>query len=106
MGTFYIKRGKNFFPTDNANVIVERLLPAGNYIVNFNQMTNEFSLETIDNFILPSKLYGHNPQQAERILSTFQNRENGTGVMLAGEKGSGKSLLAKVVCVEAAKLAI
>lgn len=43
---------------------------------------------------VPSKIYGNPTAYAERYLKTFISRENfNTGVALAGEKGSGKSML-------------
>jgi hypothetical protein len=57
-----------------------------------------FYLEIADKFKMPSHLYGKTPQQAERIVTTFLARPNATGVFLEGEKGSGKTLLAKLIC--------
>lgn len=71
-------------------------IPAANYSVSQNPMTGEFYLSRIDPFVLP-KLYGEFEKKASRILQTFRDRPNSTGVLLAGEKGGGKSLLAKTV---------
>lgn len=72
-------------------------LPVATYSVGFNGLQNYFFLQKIDDFTLPSKMYGEEIERADRILETFLDRPAGTGVVLAGEKGSGKTLCAKKV---------
>jgi hypothetical protein len=100
--TLYIKKAATFFVANNEELDVHQVLPPGNYIVKFNELKNEFYLERIDSFVLSGKLYGRTTRNADRILRTFESRTATTGVMLAGEKGSGKSLLAKKIAVEGA----
>lgn len=57
-------------------------------------------------FELPPKLYGHHAQHAERILHTFLKRKATTGVLLAGEKGTGKTMVAKLVATKASEMDI
>ena len=59
-------------------------------------------LEQAEDFTMPSKLYGNTIKHRDRILTTFNSRPAGTGILLTGEKGSGKTLLAKSLCLEAA----
>ena len=92
--TFYIRNGTSFRVTDEANVNITKKLPAGNFIVKQDLFGNLF-LDRIDPFEMPSKLYGDCLKHTSRILQTFMSRDNSTGVMLNGEKGSGKTLLAK-----------
>lgn len=48
---------------------------------------------------IPDMLYGDIQYRAERIINTFLDRTTqSTGVLLSGDAGSGKTLLAKVVC--------
>lgn len=101
--TYYIKNGNTYRPTDESNVDIRTSLPVGNYVIKADQFGNLF-FEVIDSFSFSSKRYGNNPRHTQRILDTFMSRENATGVMLVGEKGSGKSLLAKTVSIEAAKI--
>jgi len=54
----------------------------------------------MEGFNLPSKLYGNTSSQASRIVSTFLDRPASTGVLLVGEKGSGKTLLSKAISIE------
>ena len=60
-------------------------------------MTNQLYLEGIEVFDIQGKIYGDTVKRAERILYSFMDRPSGTGVMLTGEKGSGKTLLAKML---------
>jgi DNA polymerase III delta prime subunit len=66
-------------------------------------MDGPLYLEHIESFEVKGKRYGDLDKNTDRILNTFMSRTASTGVMLAGEKGSGKSLLAKNLAIEAAK---
>ena len=44
---------------------------------------------------VPDKLYGDTEEKTKKILNTFKSRSHSTGVLLAGTKGSGKTLLAR-----------
>jgi hypothetical protein len=76
-------------------------LPPEVYTVREHPVTEELLLERIDNFTMPPKRYGNNDKYAERILHSFEKRNMATGVLLCGEKGSGKSLLAKTMACKA-----
>ncbi len=104
--THYIRRGASFTPSSETALDIHKLLPVGNYIVKMDPFEN-FYLEQIESFSLPGKLYGNTQRHAERILNTFNDRRNKTtGVLLSGEKGSGKSLLAKNISIVAASQGI
>lgn len=75
-------------------------LPAGNYVIKKNEMTGQLFLEAIDKFEFNGKIYGDTMKRAERILYAFEDRPATTGVMLTGEKGSGKTLLAKMLSIK------
>jgi hypothetical protein len=49
-----------------------------------------------------TKVYGNHGTMAKRIYCSFKDRENNTGVLLAGTKGSGKSYLGRLLSQEAA----
>jgi energy-coupling factor transporter ATP-binding protein EcfA2 len=100
--TYFLRNGNTFRPSDELSLDLHHTLPVGNYIIKQDQFSNLF-FEGVDSFEFTSKRYGDNIRNTERILSTFLSRESSTGVMLAGEKGSGKSLLAKMLSIEAAK---
>ena len=75
-------------------------LPAGNYVINKNEMTGQLFLTGVDMFEFSSKVYGDTMNRVHRILHSFEDRPAATGVLLSGEKGSGKTLLAKLLSVE------
>ncbi len=74
-------------------------LPAGFWTVSRDPLGNYF-LSRGDLTGVPSVLYGETDKRAAHIISTYKRRaEQGknTGVLLSGTKGSGKTMLAKVV---------
>jgi len=60
-------------------------------------------LVTAPSFNLPPRLYGNVYARAERVLNTFEQRDNSTGVLNIGRKGSGKTLLSKCIANLAAE---
>lgn len=94
--THFFKSG-NIFQVSGGSDIYEQL-PVGNYVLKLNPMTG-FYLEEVDQFKLPSKIYGNTNSHCQRILTTYQQRGRNTGVLLVGEKGSGKTLLMRQVAI-------
>jgi ATPase family associated with various cellular activities (AAA) len=94
--TYYLRDGNTFRVTDESAIDIAKSLPTGNYTVKYNEMGSFFYLEQIAPFT-GTKLYGDTQKNAERIFRTFMSRESSTGVLLNGEKGSGKTLLAKTL---------
>lgn len=101
--TFFVRNGNNFSVTADGGIDIHDTLPAGNYIVKFNEMTNTFYLERVEKFESIGKVYGDSLRNADRIISTFLDRTASTGVMLTGEKGSGKTLLARTLSIKLAE---
>ena len=97
--THYIYNGNNVSIAPQGALDIRSKLEPVNYVVKFNEMTGQYSLEKTEMFVLPKKLYGDISFKAERILNTFKDRDKSTGVLLVGEKGSGKSQLAKLCCI-------
>jgi hypothetical protein len=102
MSAYFLKSGNTYRVTSKEAMDLHEALPGGNYVIKEDQFGNLF-LETIDNFEFKGKRYGDNIRNADRIISTFLDRPTSTGVLLTGEKGSGKTLLAKNVCMESSK---
>lgn len=103
--SFFIRNGNTYRVAANDSLDIQEKLPVGNYTIQEDQYGNLF-LETVESFVAPKKLYGDTDSRARRILNTYQHREVSTGVMLTGEKGSGKTLLAKTLSIRAAELGI
>lgn len=101
--SYFMKTGNTYRIARKEALDLTEHLPGGNYTVGKDEMSGQFFLEHIDNFNIPSKIYGDCLKHTDRVIRTFMARENATGVMLTGEKGSGKTLLTKNVCAELAK---
>ena len=104
--TYYIRNGNQFDVAKEKALDIQDHLPAGNYIVKQRPMEGPLYLEGVDDFQSVKKLYGSTTKDAERILNTYKSRGISTGILLNGEKGSGKTLLAKTLSIEGAKLGI
>lgn len=106
MSNTYLQSGSQFRIRDGKDMIAHKDLPPGNYTVKFDKNANEFYLDVVADFELPSKIYGKNTDYSTRIINTFGDRPLTTGVLLSGIKGSGKTLLAKQTSIAAAKIGI
>lgn len=104
--SYFIRNANMYRIASDDALDIQTTLPVGNYTVKFDQMSNTFFLEMVDSFSQVKKLYGDTQRHSDRILNTYESRTSSTGVMLAGEKGSGKSLLAKTLSIEGAKKGI
>ena len=100
--SYYMKSGNTFRIATKESMDLHEQLPAGNYVVKQDPFEN-FFIEHIEDFTMPTKLYGDTARNTDRIINSFWNRDQSTGVMLVGEKGSGKTLLSKNISVELAK---
>lgn len=98
----FLKSGTTFRPTSKDSMDLHDMLPADNYTVKKDQH-GQLYLEKIESFTPIGKYYGNTLKHTSRIVNTFGDRIVSTGVMLTGEKGSGKTLLAKNVSIELAK---
>lgn len=104
--TYFLKSGTRFNVSTKEAMDLHDKLPVGNYAVKFDQQSGCFYLQNIETFEIRGKVYGDTRKQAQRILNTFNDRPTSTGVMLTGEKGSGKTLLAKMLAVNAAEAGV
>jgi hypothetical protein len=87
-----------FLKSDDQLKAVDRQLAPGVYSVNILP-TGEYYLKQIDEFTRPPKMYGDTTANAARIFNTFRSRPSTTGVLLTGEKGSGKTMLARELSI-------
>lgn len=104
--SYFFRNGNNFTVADENAVDMHKKLPVGNYIVKKDPMSGALFLQMIEQFKPIGKLYGTTTKDATRIVNTYMSRTASTGVLLTGEKGSGKTLLAKTLSIECAKLDI
>jgi len=99
----FLPNGKSYKVGDASQAVVLDNLPVANYSLSQDDYGN-FWFNQIDDFTLPEKLYGNCTQNADRIVETFSKRAQSTGVLLTGEKGSGKTLLAKTLSTKLAEI--
>lgn len=100
--TYFLKSGNTYRVTTKEAIDLHETLPAGNYVVKMDPHENLY-IEHIDSFDSPKKMYGDVQAKTDRIIQTFMNRDKSTGVLLTGEKGSGKTMLSKNVCIDLQK---
>lgn len=101
--TLYIRDGSRFNVTADANIDIHNTLPAGNYTVKFDDFRKCYYLDQVEAFRPVKKVYGNCQSRSTRIINTFLERESSTGVVLNGEKGSGKTLLARQLSMDLAE---
>lgn len=98
--TLFLK-SKNRFTVSSENALdAHKQLPRGLYSLLYDMNIGYYLQETTP-FSFSGKKYGENIFMTERIFNTFLDRDCSTGVLLCGEKGSGKTLLSKTLSIKA-----
>src|SRR5687768_7672540 len=77
---------------------IHDVLPVGNY--HLRQDIMGFYLEKGKDFTFPKKIYGSVPEDVKFYSEAYRSTEKNLGIVLNGEKGSGKTLLATLLCKE------
>lgn len=95
MKNVYLQNGSIFNAVDTDAVHVHEKLPVGTYTI--NATLKGFEIVRVDDMSVSGKLYGDVDKRANRILNTFEDRPNSTGVLMSGQKGSGKTMLTRRV---------
>ena len=96
----YIKQANSFDVHPDDAIDQHKKLPVGTYTV-MTSMERGIYLETTKNLDIDHKVYGNPESMANRMLETYDSRRGNTGALLSGNKGSGKTLLAKMMAVKA-----
>lgn len=92
----------NTFNVFGEDVQTYKTLPVGTYKVDFSPMTG-FSLQRYDNLEVKEKIYGKTPEKVKKVLDTFKAFNRNMGIILSGQKGSGKSLFVANLAEEGRK---
>lgn len=75
----------------NESTILDKLPPQV-YSVSFHPMLG-FSLNILKSRLeIPSKIYGKTALKTEKCLKSYRKRPQSTGILLTGDKGTGKTL--------------
>lgn len=97
--TMFVRKGSKLFSERKENLIIENSLPNNVFCLKVDEY-NVLYLEEMEPFVIPDKLYFDIEKYTNRIIQSVNDRNSNTGVLLSGEKGSGKSLLAKNISVK------
>ena len=95
------QRGTTYNIYGDELIVLDKLEP-GFYTVNFNPMFG-FSLTKQHEFSINEKIYGNHTQKVAKALNAFEKSERNLGAIFSGDKGTGKSLSSKLICIEAVK---
>lgn len=96
----FLKVGKSVNFKFNTEGLECDLTPGMVYNIIVDRYTNAVSLEESGSLSLPSKVYctARDERFIDKVVNSYNLSENGfTGVMLAGLKGSGKTVMAKMI---------
>lgn len=78
-------------------------LPSHTYVVYFSPQEG-FYLQKIDDFKnMENKIYGNHEQKINKVVRSFNQTNRSLGVILSGDKGSGKSLFSQLLSEHAVR---
>lgn len=101
MTTQYLRHNDTYHIAPDVSGVAIDDLPAGFYRLCYNDKADMYWLQIANPLKLIPKAYGNAYQHQARIMDTFNERtEIPTTVLLEGYKGTGKTLLAKKLCVD------
>jgi DNA replication protein DnaC len=94
-----LKSNENYSLVSN-HVEIKDSIDVGIYDIEQHPMSLEFSLVKRDynEFNLPNKIYGSYDSLVDRVVKVYEMENKNLGVLFVGEKGTGKTLLAKQIC--------
>lgn len=96
----FLKVGKSINFKFNTEGLECDLTPGMVYSIDVDRYTDAISLEETSGLSLPSKVYctQRDERFIDKVINSYNLSESGfTGVMLAGLKGSGKTVMAKMI---------
>jgi DNA polymerase III delta prime subunit len=93
-----IQSGHRFSLTDVS--ATHSKLPVGNYMLKKDPRSGEFYLVQKESFILPKKVYGDHSVVDRWLQSWKYNSNKNLGILLAGLKGTGKTITAQKFCMD------
>lgn len=96
----FLKVGKSINFKFNTEGLECDLTPGMVYNISVDRYTDAISLEETSGLSLPSKVYctPRDERFIDKVINSYNLSESGfTGVMLAGLKGSGKTVMAKMI---------
>lgn len=96
-----IQQGSKFRIYDDSVRTYDKL-PSSTFNIGYSQQEGCYLIQR-QNIEVPEKSYGEHNSKTIKVLESFRNFERNLGVILSGDKGIGKSMFAKLVCMKAMK---
>jgi hypothetical protein len=93
----YLKQGKEVFDLSDYSILEN--IDNKVYSFGFHQFKGCFLQEEND-LTVPDPLFDVDKGFREIVLKSFENNQFSTGVILSGDKGTGKTVCAKLLCIE------
>lgn len=90
----------SIFKICNDNIQTYDQLEPSLYTIQYSQK-EEFYLQKQQFFTIKENIYGTHLSKASKVIDRFTKANRNLGVLLSGEKGTGKSLFAQLVCIKA-----
>lgn len=81
----------------NPKSMTEKLQP-GVYSVHNSPMAGYFLNFVKHEFDVPNKIFGNYSTKADKVIHSYQDRPEPTGVLFTGVKGAGKTMLVEIIC--------
>ena len=91
----WIQNGSNYKRVEG-NVSNVDTVPKGIYNIGLS-MTGWYLERTADEFVFNYKVYGLQSKFIQHVLTAFENTKGNFGILLNGTKGTGKSVVAKIL---------
>ena len=74
-------------------------LPVGYYRISWNEKEG-YSLIKTNELSLDEKVYGVHESKVNKVVESYKKFNRSLGIILSGDKGIGKSLFAKMLCIK------
>jgi hypothetical protein len=98
-----ISQGNNTYDIFDDSLQVYEQLPAQFYVVRFSENRGFSLVKSPEMEIKEPKVYGVHDEKVQKVMKAFTTMNRSLGVILSGDKGIGKSLLAKMLAVTSIK---